>query len=463
MTTKILNSPVSRRLLILIAGDLIIVNGSVFLSAILRLGLSDGWDYIRNNPVSFVLTGIVFIFTFLFAELYDTRKDFKSIGNIMSITFASVSALIITTFLFYINWSLRIGRGVFIINGLLIAVFIIGWRTLYSYLLDQPLFKKNVLIVGAGWAGKTILQEINKAKKAGLKVAGFVDDNPQKKGSGIEGLPVFGDRYTLPAVIRQNDISLIVNAITHEKHADLIKTLINCSWNGIEIVDMPTLYEQLTGKIPFKHINDMWMLHVVISKPKLYGKLVKPLVEILFALILFVLLLPAMMIIALLIKMDSQGRIFYTQERVGKDGKEFTIIKFRTMVENAELTTGAVYTSDNDPRITKIGKFLRKWRLDEIPQLLNVIRGEMSLMGPRPERHVFIREFEEKIPFYTQRLAVKPGLTGWAQVKYPYASSIEQTEEKLQYDLYYIKNMSFLLDFVVLLKTIKVVLFGSGK
>ncbi len=463
MTTKILNSPVSRRLLILIAGDLIIVNGSVFLSAILRLGLSDGWDYIRNNPVSFVLTGIVFIFTFLFAELYDTRKDFKSIGNIMSITFASASALIITTFLFYINWSLRIGRGVFIINGLLIAVFIIGWRTLYSYLLDQPLFKKNVLIVGAGWAGKTILQEINKAKKAGLKVAGFVDDNPQKKESGIEGLPVFGDRYTLPAVIRQNDISLIVNAITHEKHADLIKTLINCSWNGIEIVDMPTLYEQLTGKIPFKHINDMWMLHVVISKPKLYGKLVKPLVEILFALILFVLLLPAMMIIALLIKMDSQGRIFYTQERVGKDGKEFTIIKFRTMVENAELTTGAVYTSDNDPRITKIGKFLRKWRLDEIPQLLNVIRGEMSLMGPRPERHVFIREFEEKIPFYTQRLAVKPGLTGWAQVKYPYASSIEQTEEKLQYDLYYIKNMSFLLDFVVFLKTIKVVLFGSGK
>lgn len=133
------------------------------------------------------------------------------------------------------------------------------------------------------------------------------------------------------------------------------------------------------------------------------------------------------------------------------------------MVENAELTTGAVYSSDNDLRITKIGKFLRKWRLDEIPQLLNVIKGEMSLVGPRPERHVFIREFEEKIPFYTQRLAVRPGLTGWAQVKYPYASSIEQTEEKLQYDLYYIKNMSFMLDFVVLLKTIKVIFFGSGK
>ena len=463
MSIKKFYYPVPKQQILLIAGDLLIVNGSVFLSAILRLGLNDGWDYIRNNPLSFVLTGIIFIFTFFFAELYDTRKDFKAAGNIMSIAFASASAFIITTFLFYINWSLRIGRGVFVINGLLITLFIIGWRILYSYLQDQPIFKRNVLIVGAGWAGKTILQEINRAKKTGLQVAGFIDDNPGKQEGSVEGFPVFGGRYTLPSVVRQNDISLIVNAITHEKHADLIKALINCSWNGIEIVDMPTLYEQLTGKIPFKHINDMWMLHVVISKPKLYGKLVKPVVEILFTLILFVLFMPVMVVIALLIKMDSQGHIFYTQERIGKDGKGFTIIKFRTMVENAELTTGAVYSSDNDLRITKIGKFLRKWRLDEIPQLLNVIKGEMSLVGPRPERHVFIREFEEKIPFYTQRLAVRPGLKGWAQVKYPYASSIEQTEEKLQYDLYYIKNMSFMLDFVVLLKTIKVVFFGSGK
>jgi Sugar transferases involved in lipopolysaccharide synthesis len=267
----------------------------------------------------------------------------------------------------------------------------------------------------------------------------------------------------LPEIIHQNEISLIVNAITHEKHADLIKTLINCSWNGIEIVDMPTLYEQLTGKIPFKHINDMWMLHVVLSKPKLYGRLVKPVIEMFFALMLFALLIPAMVIIAIVIKTDSRGRIFYTQERIGKDGKEFTIIKFRTMVENAELNTGAVYTSDNDPRITKVGRFFRKWRLDEIPQLLNVIRGDMSLIGPRPERRVFIKNFEEIIPFYTQRLAVRPGITGWAQVKYSYASSTEQTEEKLKYDLYYIKNMSFILDFVVLLKTIKVVLVGRGK
>ena len=463
MTIKIFNHPVSKRLIMLIFGDLLIVNGSIFLSAILRLGLNAGWGYIQSNPWSFILTGWIYIITFFSMELYDIRKDFKSIGNVMTITLASTSAFVITTLLFYMNWSLRIGRGVFILNGILIILFIIGWRILYSYFLEQPIFKRNALIVGAGWAGKTILQEINRSQKSGLRMVGFIDDDPLKKGKLVEGASVLGDRDSIDEVIRQNDVDLIIAAITHEKHADLIKALINCSWKGIDIIDMPAIYEQLTGKIPFKHINNMWMLHIAIGKPKLYSRLIKPVLEAIIALILFVLLIPVMVVLAIVIKYDSRGRIFYTQERVGKDGRKFTIMKFRTMAENAESLTGAVYAADNDPRITKIGRFLRKWRLDEIPQLLNVIKGDMSLVGPRPEREVFIREFEEKIPFYTQRLLVRPGLTGWAQVKFPYASSIEQTEEKLQYDLYYIKNMSFILDFVVFLKTIRVVLFGKGK
>ena len=463
MTIKIFNYPISKRLILLIFGDLLIVNGSIFLSAILRLGVSAGWGYIQSNPWSFILTGMIYIMVFFSTELYDIRKDFKSIGNVMAITLASASAFVITTLLFYMNWSLRIGRGVFILNGVLITLFIIGWRILYSYLLEQPIFKRNVLIVGAGWAGKTILQEINRLQKSGLRTVGFIDDDPQKKGKLIDGVPVLGDRYTIDKVIRKKGVDLIVAAITHEKHADLIKALINCSWKGIDIVDMPAIYEQLTGKIPFKHINNMWMLHIAIGKPKLYSRLIKPILEAIIASILFILLVPVMVVLAIVIKCDSRGRIFYTQERIGKDGRKFIIMKFRTMVENAESVTGAVYAADNDPRITKIGRFLRKWRLDEIPQLVNVIKGDMGLIGPRPEREVFIREFEEKIPFYTQRLLVRPGLTGWAQVKFPYASSIEQTEEKLQYDLYYIKNMSFILDFVVFLKTIRVVLFGKGK
>ncbi len=463
MTIKIFNYPISKRLIMLVLGDLLIVNGSIFLSAILRLGFRDGWEYINGNPMAFALTGLVYIFTFLCAELYDIRKDFKSAGNITAAVLASTCAFVITTFLFYINWSLRIGRGVFIINGVLITLFIIGWRVFYSYLLEQPLFKRNVLIVGAGWAGKTILLEIQKSEKSGLEVRGFLDDDPLKKGTFINGVPVIGGRGELHNAIHHHGIDLIITAITHEKHADLIKALINCSWNGTDIVDMPAIYEQLTGKIPFKHINDMWMLHTVISKPKLYGRLFKPALEFAVSLVLFLLSIPVMAVVAVLVKLNSPGRIFYTQERIGKDGRKFTIIKFRTMVENAESLTGAVCATDNDPRVTGVGRLLRKLRFDELPQLLNVIKGDMSLIGPRPERQVFIKDFEEKIPFYTQRLAVRPGLTGWAQVKYPYAASIEQTEEKLQYDLYYIKNMSFILDLAITLKTIKVVIFGKGK
>jgi len=463
MTIKIFDYPISKRRVLLILGDMVIVNGAIFLSAVIRLGLGEGWAYLRGNPVSFVITGLIFVFSFFCTELYDIRKDFKSPGNILAVCFACACACIITTFLFYINWSLRIGRGVFVINGALTTFFIIGWRILYSYLLEQPIFKQRVLIVGAGWAGKTILEEINKSKKSGLTVIGFIDDDPSKNGRFIGGYPVLGDRYAMGNIIRQHEVNMIIASITHEKHADLIKSLIACSWRGIDVIDMPNIYEQLTGKVPFKHINNMWLLHTVISKPKLYGKLIKPIVERCAALIMLFMAAPLIPLISVLVKLHSKGGVFYTQERVGKDGGKFTIIKFRTMVQNAEAHTGAVYAIDNDPRVTKIGKFLRKWRLDEIPQLLNVIKGEMGLIGPRPEREVFIKEFEEKIPFYSQRLVVRPGLTGWAQVKYPYAATIEQTEEKLQYDLYYIKNMSFVLDFIVLIKTIRVVLFGSGR
>lgn len=462
MPIKSFNYPILKQI-ILIVGDVVIINSSIFLSAIIRLGLDVGWDYIKSNLLSFMLTSGVFVFTFSFAELYDTRKNFKSIGNIITVTFASASAFVVTTVLFYVTWSLRIGRGVFIILGLLIALFIIGWRLLYSYLLERQIFKWNTLIIGAGGAGNVILQEIKRSEKSGLRAIGFIDDDPLKKGKLIDGIPVVGDRYSLDKVIRQNNINLIVEAITHEKPADLIKALIDYSRHGIDVIDMPTMYERLTGKIPFKYIKDVWMSQLVINKSRLYGKIVKPIIEVFSALILFVLLIPIMGIISLLVKVSSKGRVFYTQERVGRYGKKFMIIKFRTMRENAESDTGAVYTTDKDPRVTKVGKFLRKWRLDEIPQLLNVIKGDMSLIGPRPERDIFIKEFEEKIPFYSLRLAAKSGLTGWAQVKYPYASSVEQTEEKFEYDLYYIKNMSFLLDFVVLLKTIKVVLFGRGR
>ena len=454
---------ISKRRLLLVIIDLIIVIGSIFLSSIIVIGSQSGIYYIKTNYFSYFITGCIYIFAFYMADLYDFRKDFRAPSQLFTIACASIAAFIIATFCFYVNWSLRIGRGVFLMNGILITYFLISWRYLYSHLMTQPKFQKKGLIVGAGWAGKTIFEEIKKAEGYGLRIIGFLDDDNTKMGSKIDSVPVICNRSNLLEVVKENDITQIVVAITGEKHVDLLKDLIKCSQDGVAIADMPALFENLTGKIPFNHIDDLWLLNSLSRKSKFQVQKIKRVFDVISSFILLMICSPIIPIIAFLIKRNSEGSIFYVQERLGMNNKRFKIIKFRSMVQNAEEKTGAVYVKDQDERVTSIGKFLRKWRLDEIPQLINVFKGDMSLVGPRPEREVFINEYQEKIPFYVERLLVRPGLTGWAQVKFPYASSVAHTEEKLQYDLFYIKNMSILLDIIILLQTVKVILFGKGK
>ncbi|MGR3318019.1 MAG: sugar transferase [Candidatus Anammoxibacter sp.] len=447
----------------LVIGDLFIVIGSIFLSSIVVVGVDNGLRYIMANYISFCVTSGIYSFIFYLAGLYDLRKDFRDPYYLFSIVCASIVAFIIAAFCFYVNWSLRLGRGIFLGNGLLIPFLLISWRYIYSILISQPQFQKKSLIVGAGWAGKTVLEAIKDTKGHGLHIMGFIDDDKSKIGSKIDGMSILGSRYDLLAIVKKQKIRQVIVAITHEKHVDLLKELVKCSQDGVVIKDMITLYESLTGKIPFKHVNDLWFYDSLSQQSTFHVQRVKRGMDIVLSFLILLVSLPALPVIAFLIKKSSMGGVFYVQERIGKDRKTFKIIKFRSMVHNAEEETGAVYAKDDDDRITKIGKVLRKWRVDEIPQLINVIKGDMSLIGPRPERKKFIDMYEKEIPFYAQRLTVQPGITGWAQTKFQYASSLEHTEEKLQYDLYYIKNMSFTLDVVILLKTIKVILFGTGK
>lgn len=458
-----LNTTISKKQMLLLVVDLIIVTGSIFLSATIVIGFRNGISYIEANYISFCLTGCIYIFAFFYSDLYDFRKDFRLPYNLVTVASVSVVAFMIVTLCFYFNWSLRLGRGIFLINGILITIFLIAWRYLYSHFTAHPQYQTRTLIVGAGWAGKTILEEIKKTKGAGLNIVAFADDDPVKVGTFIDGVPVTCNGNNLIEEIKNNKISQIVVAITHEKQKDLIRTLIKCSQKGIVIIDMPSLYEILTGKVPFNHIDDLWLLNRLIDQSKFHVEKIKRGMDIVLSFIMLLTFSPLIPIICLLIKNSSTGSVFFVQERLGKDGKPFRMIKFRSMFENAEAKTGAVYARDGDARITGVGKFLRKWRLDEIPQFINVIKGDMSLVGPRPEREVFINEYQEEIPFYTQRLAVRPGITGWAQAKYMYSASFEQTEEKLKYDLYYIKNLSFLLDCIILFLTVKVILFGRGK
>jgi lipopolysaccharide/colanic/teichoic acid biosynthesis glycosyltransferase len=320
-----------------------------------------------------------------------------------------------------------------------------------------------------------------------LVVAGFLDDNPQKMGVSFDGAPVLGNTGQLDEMIAQYKIGMVVLAITYEKSSTLSNNLVRLSFMGVQVIDMPSLYEFLAGKIPTDHISDVWLLIHSLNRSKLYYRQLKRIMDLALAALGLALTWPLWALIAAAVKMDSRGPVFFRQERLGKDGKPFQIIKFRTMITDAE-SNGPQFACQGDLRITRVGRILRQWRLDEMPQLYNILKGEMSFVGPRPEREVFIREFQqmvpdlregrrptdpqgvqvlcgyrEHIPYYSYRLLVKPGISGWAQVMHSYSATLEETKEKLQYDLFYIKNMSWFLDLAILLKTIRIVLFGWGR
>jgi exopolysaccharide biosynthesis polyprenyl glycosylphosphotransferase len=243
----------------------------------------------------------------------------------------------------------------------------------------------------------------------------------------------------------------------------LLRRLRAFRYRGLSLVDFVTLHEELADEIPLDYIDDEWLFHASLNNSRFHIRRMKRLLDIIASLVGLVLSAPISLIAAILIRLDSRGPVLFRQERLGRDSIPFTVMKFRTMRVDAESETGPVWATEDDPRITRVGKWLRKFRIDELPQLVNVLRGEMSLVGPRPEREVFIRKLSEQVPYYAERLLVPPGITGWAQVMAPYAASVEDSRRKLQFDLYYIKHMSFFLDMYVMVKTIKTIIFGRER
>ena len=256
----------------------------------------------------------------------------------------------------------------------------------------------------------------------------------------------------------------VVYAITHRVQPEMFQLLLDCQAAGLSVIQMPALYETLTGRVPVEHVRSDWLLpgEVTGGQQPLTYRLFAHLLDWGFGLVGGLLLLLVGPLVVLLTRLDSPGPVFYRQVRLGRGGVPFELLKFRSMVADAEQGTGAQWATKDDPRVTRVGKFLRRTRLDELPQIINILRGDIHLIGPRPERPEFIAQLEHELPFYRARLAVKPGLTGWAQVMYRYGSSVEDALVKLEYDLYYIKNRSVLLDVSILLKTIGVILLFRG-
>lgn len=359
------------------------------------------------------------------------------------------------------------------------AMATLGWRTVYTLALSNQRFTRRTLIVGAGWAGRTVAEALRHHADSTYQVVGFVDDDPRKQHTVVQpaagasdrgddsqpsALAVLGDHASLPALLVEHQVSTIVLAVTHDIDAQLFATLMDCLALGVEIIPMPLLYEELTGRVPVEHVGTNWYVALPLHHPGTSGlwPLAKRLIDLAIsavALPFLALLVPA---IAFAIRLDSPGPVFYSQERVGKAGRIFRLYKFRTMITDAEKH-GAAWAQENDPRVTRVGRVLRRMHLDELPQLYNILRGDMSLVGPRPERPEFVAQLEGEIPFYRLRHAVRPGAAGWALIHQGYGASKEDALIKLQYDLYYIKHQSLWLDAEILIKTALAMLALRGR
>jgi sugar transferase (PEP-CTERM system associated) len=322
-----------------------------------------------------------------------------------------------------------------------------------------PGIVKNVLILGTGPVAKS-LGNLFDATKHNLALAGYV--NCLNEPVHVPHKYILNNGYSLFDIALKERANKIVISLTERRGTFPVKEVLDCKLKGIDVIDAPSFYEQISGKLLIENLNPSWFIFSDGFKETIYKRFIKRVLDFLIALIGITISIPFFIILPILIKLESKGPILLRQERVGEGEKQFILYKFRTMVDGAEKHLGPVWSQENDNRITRLGRFLRKSRLDELPQLYNVLRGDMSLIGPRPERSFFVTTLKKQLPYYSERLYVKPGITGWAQVRHEYGDSIVDALEKLRYDLYYIKHLSFFLDFLIILDTTKVIFFGRG-
>ena len=339
-----------------------------------------------------------------------------------------------------------------------------AWRFAAAKLLSSRLLRHRALVVGAGASARRLLADLAGGIPHHYELLGLVDDDPAKAGLRLGSLRVLTDRHGLVETARRLEIHELILATTQQLHPDLLRELIRCYELGMVVRPMPAVYEELAGRVPVEHLGQKWFLAPFWNEIGLPGieAAAKRAIDVAVAAVGLAVTAVLFVPIALAIKLDSRGPVFYRQERLGRGGRPFQVVKLRTMTLDAEPSGEPVWAARGDLRVTRVGRFLRRTRLDELPQFWNVLKGEMSVVGPRPERPSFIARLEEAIPFYRIRLAVKPGLTGWAQIRYPYANSFEDALRKLEYDLYYVKRQSLLLDLVIIARTIGVVLAFRG-
>ncbi|HZM97903.1 MAG TPA: TIGR03013 family XrtA/PEP-CTERM system glycosyltransferase [Pyrinomonadaceae bacterium] len=452
------------RTLLLILAEAFLVYGAIVFAVYLRVGVADApleliekQGYMKAGVAAFFCLAAFYLF-----DLYDFLVMHDRRELVLRLVQALGLAWIVLAISFYTFPGLNLGRGISLIALPLALTLMVTWRVSIHWVLGHPGFGERILIVGSGNLAVELAREVLNRPDAGYRIVGFVGTDAELLGKSLINPRVIGMTEQLDEIVKRDGIDRIVVAMGERRGQFPTNKLLQLSLAGqVNIEEGASFYERLTGRVSLNMIRPSWLIFTGRGRQAKLAEVSRAFVHWMVAFLGAILSLPIVLVTAIFIKLESRGPVFYKQERVGKNGRIFTLMKFRSMRVDAEQD-GPVWASKGDARTTRVGRVIRKVRIDEIPQFWNILKGEMSFVGPRPERPHFVAQLAEEIPFYQQRHLIAPGLTGWAQIKYPYGSSIEDARQKLQYDLFYIKNHSLFLDALVLFETVKIILFGRG-
>ncbi len=444
------------RTLVLLGGELVLLFASFVAAAVIRLG-ADSELMLRyeGGLVKLLVIALIGILSAYYFDLYSPQNLPSKNETYFRLLMVFGTLSFLLSMAEYLIPGVSVGRGVFTL-GMILAVFsVLCWRGMYVWLLSKPFLREQVYVLGSGAKAEKFVEAIRNRTDLGLDIVGWTGAN--------NSLETYENLTVGIGNLMQKQIPRVVVAVSDRRGTLPVRDLLELRLKGVRVEDSAMLLEKITGKISIDDLRPSAMIFAEGFKLNEGILLGRRLVSILVSLGILLALAPILPFVILAIKLTSPGPIFFSQIRVGRNGKNFRLYKFRTMRQDAEAKTGAVWAQQNDPRITPVGKFLRKTRLDEIPQLWNVVRGDMGFVGPRPERPEFVQWLVEAIPYYHLRHIIRPGLTGWAQVKYQYGASLEETKEKLQYDLYYAKHMCLALDLLIIFETVKTVILRRGQ
>ncbi len=464
----------SERRLLLQIGDVVCINAALLLMIYIQWTLGDlEFRATLVTRWAAVLT-LLWMAIATISDAYNLPRAADAFRSMTLTGTAAVATIGLYYLIPYVSPVIPSQRTFLFLLPIAAFTFVSIWRLLYARVAWQPVFLRRVLIVGAGKAAQELMGVLNQGKAErseyahlGYNIVGLIDDDSEKQNRSVAGISVNGTSTDLLRLATQMQVDDVVLAITNTEQINetLFRQLLQCRESGVHVSLMRDMFMEITGRIPTEHIGRNLDIVLPNDRPATHRFYIafRRIADIVLATLGCLFLLIVIPFIWIANRFTSPGDLFFRQERVGEAGRTYDVIKFRSMVMDAEKATGAVWAQKNDPRITPVGNFLRKTRLDEIPQFWNVLKGEMSLVGPRPERPHFVEQLEEDLPLYRVRHAVKPGVTGWAQVMYRYGASVEDSQRKLEYDLYYIKHQGPYLDLLILLRTIQVVLGMKGQ